>query len=150
MNDLHLPPAGHERRRGEQPPIKMLHVITRMIRGGADENTLYTVRGLDPTRYTVDLVVGHGSETECLEGLDPARVTRLDALVRDPHPIQDLVALVQLAWMIRRNRYQIVHTHTAKAGFLGRLAAALAGTPVIIHTVHGVTFHAHKIGRAHV
>ena len=143
MNDQHLPPAGHERRRGEQPPIKMLHVITRMIRGGADENTLYTVRGLDPTRYTVDLVVGHGSETECLEGLDPARVTRLDALVREPNPIKDLVALVQLAWMIRRNRYQIVHTHTAKAGFLGRLAAALAGTPVIIHTVHGVTFHAH-------
>ena len=137
-----LPPAG-ERRRGELPPIKMLHVITRMIRGGADENTLYTVRGLDPTRYTVDLVVGEGSEGEFMAGLDPARVTRLDALVRDPHPVKDLVALVQLAWMIRRNRYQIVHTHTAKAGFLGRLAAALAGTPVIIHTVHGVTFHDH-------
>lgn len=136
-------PSTPERRSGEQPPVRMLHVITRLIRGGADENTLYTVRGLDPSRYHVDLIVGRGSETECLAGIDPARVQRMDTLVRDPDPVRDLLCLIQMAWRIRRGRYQIVHTHTAKAGFLGRLAAALAGTPVIIHTVHGVTFHDH-------
>ena len=64
-------------------------------------------------------------------------------LVRDPHPVKDLVALCKLAALIRRGQYQIVHTHTAKAGFLGRLAAAMVGTPIIVHTVHGVTFHDH-------
>ncbi|MEY4070804.1 MAG: hypothetical protein RL721_1418 [Candidatus Eisenbacteria bacterium] len=132
-----------ERRRSDQAPVRMLHIITRLVRGGADENTLYTVRGLDPRRYEVDLVVGQGSDERCLEGLDPARVVRLDSLVRDPNPVLDLIALVRLAWRIRRGGYHIVHTHTAKAGFLGRLAAAIAGTPVIIHTVHGVTFHDH-------
>ena len=53
MNDQHLPPAGHERRRGEQPPIKMLHVITRMIRGGADENTLAQLRARYPQAMVV-------------------------------------------------------------------------------------------------
>jgi len=132
-----------ERRRDEQSPIRMLHVITRIVRGGADENTLYTVRGLDPRRYDVDLVVGADSEPEGLIGLDPARVLTMSELVRDPHPVKDVIALLKLAALMRRGRYQIVHTHTAKAGFLGRLAAALAGTPVIIHTVHGVTFHDH-------
>jgi glycosyltransferase involved in cell wall biosynthesis len=121
----------------------MLHIITRLVRGGADENTLYTVRGLDPRRYAVDLVVGAGSEPECLEGLDPARVIHMPELVRDPHPLKDAIALARLAGVVRRGHYQIVHTHTAKAGFLGRLAAALAATPIIIHTVHGVTFHDH-------
>lgn len=136
-------PAEADRRRGEQPPIRMLHVITRLVRGGADENTLYTVRGLDPRRYRVDLVIGAGSEAECLAGLDPARVIQMPELVRDPHPFKDVIALVRLTALVRRGRYQIVHTHTAKAGFLGRLAAALAGAPTIIHTVHGVTFHQH-------
>lgn len=136
-------PGGAERRRGELPPVRMLHIITRMVRGGADENTLYTVRGLDPTRYHVDLVVGDGSEDEFLRGLDASHVIRVPELVRSPHPVKDVIALFKLARMIRRGRYQIVHTHTAKAGFLGRLAAAMAGTPVIIHTVHGVTFHDH-------
>lgn len=132
-----------ERRTSEQPPIRMLHIITRMIHGGADENTLLTVRGLDPRRYVVDLAVGAGSDPGLLETLEAGRVHRVEALIRDPHPWKDLVALVRLSALIRQGRYQIVHTHTAKAGFLGRLAAALAGTPVIVHTVHGVTFPSH-------
>jgi glycosyltransferase involved in cell wall biosynthesis len=137
------PPAGIERRQGSQPPIRMLHIITRLIRGGADENTLYTVRGLDKRRYVVDLAVGAGSELSELEPLEDVGVHYVAQLVRDPHPIKDVVALLRLAALIRRGRYQIVHTHTAKAGFLGRLAAAMVGSPTIIHTVHGVTFHAH-------
>ena len=132
-----------DRRCGTFPPIRMLHVITRLVRGGADENTLFTVRGLDKRRYQVDLVVGDGSELDAFDALDEVPVHVLRDLVRDPHPWKDLVALVRLALLIRRGGYQIVHTHTAKAGFLGRLAAALVGAPIVIHTVHGVTFHDH-------
>jgi glycosyltransferase involved in cell wall biosynthesis len=121
----------------------MLHVITRLVPGGADENTLYTVKGLDPRRYRVDLAVGEGSDAALLEGLGPVNVHRIAGLVRDPHPLHDLRALIGLARLMRKHRYQIVHTHTAKGGFLGRLAAALVGTPIIVHTVHGVTFHDH-------
>ncbi len=132
-----------DRRRGLHPPVRMLHVITRLIRGGADENTLSTVRGLDPRRYQVDLVVGRGSDLELLRGLEGVGIHFLEDLTRDPHPLRDIAALVRLTRIIRRGGYQIVHTHTAKAGFLGRLAAALAGTPIIVHTVHGVTFPQH-------
>ena len=132
-----------DRRRGAFPPIRMLHVITRLVRGGADENTLYTVRGLDRRRYTVELAMGQGSELEHFYDHADLRVHVIPELVRDPHPWKDIVALFKLAGLMRRGRYQIVHTHTAKAGFLGRLAAAMVGSPIIIHTVHGVTFHAH-------
>lgn len=134
-------PQNSDRRRGTYPPVRMLHVITRLIRGGADENTLYTVRGLDKRRYRVDLVVGEGSELEAFGPIDDVTVHVVPELVRDPHPLKDLVALGKLTQIIRRGKYQIVHTHTAKAGFLGRLAAALVGSPIIVHTVHGVTFH---------
>jgi glycosyltransferase involved in cell wall biosynthesis len=132
-----------DRRRGMYPPVRMLHIITRLVRGGADENTVYTVRGLDKRRYVVDLAVGDGSELEHFGLLEDIGVHVVRELVRDPHPLKDLVALIKLAMLIRRGRYHIIHTHTAKAGFLGRLAAALVGTPIVIHTVHGVTFHAH-------
>jgi glycosyltransferase involved in cell wall biosynthesis len=141
---MHAPrPQGpnSERRQGGQPPVRMLHIITRLIRGGADENTLYTVRGLDRRRYQVDIAVGDGSELGAFGPLEDVGVHVVPELVREPHPWKDLVALVKLAVLIRRGRYQIVHTHTAKAGFLGRLAAALVGSPIIVHTVHGVTFH---------
>jgi glycosyltransferase involved in cell wall biosynthesis len=121
----------------------MLHVITRLIRGGADENTLYTVKGLDKQRYQVDLAVGSGSELSHFGELGDVGIHVVPELTRDPHPWKDLAALVKLAALMRRGRYEIVHTHTAKAGFLGRLAAAMVGSPIIIHTVHGVTFHAH-------
>lgn len=141
---------GPERRRGDQSPVRMLHVITRLIRGGADENTLHTVAGLDPRRYVVDLAVGAGSELDRFGSIPGVTVHVIPDLVRDPHPVRDVLALCELARLVRRGGYQIVHTHTAKAGFLGRLAAAIAGTPVVIHTVHGVTFHEHlgPCGRA--
>jgi glycosyltransferase involved in cell wall biosynthesis len=123
--------------------VRVLHVITRLIRGGADENTVHTVMGLPPERYEQHIVGGEGSDVSCF----PERirgVTRiLPELVRDPHPWKDLVALVKLARLMRAGRYQIVHTHTAKAGFLGRLAARLAGVPHVVHTLHGVSVHDH-------
>jgi glycosyltransferase involved in cell wall biosynthesis len=131
----------------------VLHIITRLIRGGADENTVFTVQRMDPDKYDAELLVGRGSETS---GFDPSvreRLRVLPDLVRDPHPIRDVVALVKMVRLMRRERYDIVHTHTAKAGFLGRLAARLAGVPHVVHTLHGVTFHDHihpAVRRAYV
>ncbi len=61
-------------------------------------------------------------------------------LVRDPAPVQDAVALVRLYQLMRRGKFDLVHTHTSKAGILGRLAARVAGVPYIVHTPHGHVF----------
>lgn len=123
--------------------IRVLHVITRLIRGGADENTVFTVEGVDPERYDSRILAGLGSEVDGFPEEIRRRTEVLPDLVRDPHPWHDLVALVRMTRIIRRGRYHIVHTHTAKAGFLGRIAARLAGAPHVVHTLHGVTFHEH-------
>jgi glycosyltransferase involved in cell wall biosynthesis len=123
--------------------IRVLHVITRLIRGGADENTVSTVEGMDPERWEADLLAGHGSEVSGFSPLIREHTTILRDLVRDPNPVRDVIALVRMVRLIRRGRYDIVHTHTAKAGFLGRIAARIAGVPHVVHTLHGVTFHGH-------
>jgi hypothetical protein len=131
-------------------PVRVLHVITRLIVGGAQENTMWTAdllnRGWPGSgRYQVDVVAGAqtGPEGSLLEEVRERGtvVTLLPALRREPAPFRDLAALVRLVHLIRRGRYRIVHTHSSKAGVLGRLAARLAGVPVIVHTVHGWSFH---------
>ena len=134
-------------------PLRVHHIITRMIIGGAQENTLYTVEGLhaDP-RFEVTLVTGPavGPEGDLLargraRGL---RITVIPAMRRAINPWRDLVTLVRLFRLFVRERPDIVHTHSSKAGILGRLAARLAGVPVVIHTIHGLPFHPYQ-GRAH-
>lgn len=123
--------------------IRVLHVITRLIRGGADENTVFTVEGMDASRYESDIIAGRGSEVDGFSERIRQCTRVLPELVRDPHPWYDVVALFKLTRLIRRGRYDIVHTHTAKGGFLGRVASRLAGVPHVVHTLHGVTFHDH-------
>jgi len=127
----------------EQRKVRVAHVITRLIRGGADENTVFTVLGMDPDRYEVHILAGRGSE---LSGFPPKIhhcTAVIPELVRDPRPVQDLIALAKITRIFRQGRYDLVHTHTAKAGFIGRVAARLAGVPCVVHTLHGVTFHEH-------
>jgi glycosyltransferase involved in cell wall biosynthesis len=127
------------------PPRKVLHIITRLIVGGAQENTLLSVEGLDRMpEFEVTLVTGvdRGPEGDLLDRA--RRTTRLvivDELGRAISPWADLVAFVKLYRLIRRGRYDIVHTHSSKAGVLGRIAAWLAGTPIIVHTLHSLVFH---------
>jgi len=126
-------------------PVRVLHIITRLIVGGAQENTLLSVEGLDRlTEYEVTLVTGvdNGPEGDLLERA--RRTTRLvivPELGRSINPLSDVAASYKLYRLIRTGRYHIVHTHSSKAGVLGRLAAKLAGTPIVVHTLHSLVFH---------
>jgi glycosyltransferase involved in cell wall biosynthesis len=124
-----------------RPKIRVLHVITRLVPGGADENTLATVEGLDKSLYEVDLLIAGQSDFAFAAKTQATRLIILNELVRELKWFLDVKALVKLVRIIRRHRYHIVHTHTAKAGMLGRLAGFIVKTPLVIHTLHGSTFH---------
>ena len=123
-------------------PVLVHRVIARLNVGGPAQHVVHLAQGLDATgRFRTRLVAGSVSETEGdmawyarERGVD---VTFLPELSRAPRPAADLRALAALVRLFRRERPAVVHTHTAKAGTLGRLAAILAGVPVRIHTFHG-------------
>lgn len=127
--------------------MRVTHVITRLIVGGAQENTVASVLGLRKKPcLQIDLISGPTTGPEgSLENSfseNPGLLTVLPELVRPVHPWPDGRALCRLIEIFRRTRPDIVHTHSGKAGILGRLAAARAGVPVIIHTIHGPSFGA--------
>lgn len=124
--------------------MKICHVITRLIIGGAQENTIFTVKGLKKRGHTVDLISGpsggpEGSLEDQLKGIN---LIILKEMVREINPFLDIRCFLKLLSLFRKNRYDIVHTHSAKAGILGRIAAKIAcRKTVVIHTVHGLSFH---------
>jgi glycosyltransferase involved in cell wall biosynthesis len=125
--------------------MRVTHVITRLIVGGAQENTIASVLGLrEKAGLDVDLVAGptlgpEGSLESLLKEC-PTLLTIVPELVRPVHPWKDCLAWQKLTEFFRAHRPEIVHTHSSKAGVLGRLAAARAGVPIIIHTIHGPSF----------
>jgi glycosyltransferase involved in cell wall biosynthesis len=129
-------------------PIRVLHIITRMIVGGAQENTLLSVEGLDDLpEYEVTLASGvdNGPEGDLLaRARQTTRLLIVPELGRSVNPLSDVKAFWKLYRLIRNGRYHIVHTHSSKAGVLGRLAAKLAGTPLIVHTLHSLVFHEYQ------
>lgn len=124
---------------------KVLHPITRLIIGGAQENTMLTAQLLDKAQWDVEIVAGPqtGSEGSLIEAVQERGISLIlePTMVRELNPIKDLLALIRLTQLMRRGRYTIVHTHSSKAGILGRWAAKLAGVPIIVHTVHGWAHH---------
>jgi len=141
-------------------------VITRMT-AGAGGVALRGALALDPDRYAVTIITGGTglsgqrveSTDEVVTGIDAVKdapvgdllaeayaagfdVVRVPALVPQLAPRRDAAALRTLAALYATGRYDIVHTHSAKAGALGRIAAARAGVPWIVHTYHGFPFHA--------
>jgi glycosyltransferase involved in cell wall biosynthesis len=128
--------------------MKVVHVITRLILGGAQENTLFTVEGLDKKDYDVTLVTGPalGPEGSLIERAkaNGVKLVVVRSLRREISPGYDLVAFRRLLKYFRREKPTIVHTHSSKAGVLGRLAARLAKVPVILHTIHGMPFHQYQ------
>jgi glycosyltransferase involved in cell wall biosynthesis len=129
--------------------IRVLHVITRLIVGGAQENTLYTAIGQhrDP-RYEVTLLAGidEGREGDLHDVARAAgvRLVLLPTLVRPIRPLSDARALLWMVAFMRHERFDIVHTHSSKAGILGRLAARIAGVPIVVHTLHSLVFHEYE------
>jgi glycosyltransferase involved in cell wall biosynthesis len=125
--------------------MRVTHVITRLIVGGAQENTIASVLGLRAKPgVEVDLVAGptlgpEGSLEPVLGGCK-GLLTIVPQLVRPLHLWKDGLAWRKLTELFRARRPHIVHTHSGKAGVLGRLAAARAGVPIIIHTIHGPSF----------
>lgn len=130
---------------GQGARVRVLRVIARLNVGGPALHATLLNERLDPARYDSLLVAGTEEPSEgnylALRGKSLERLVVLPALGREIRGWQDLVALVQLTRLVRQVRPHIVHTHTAKAGALGRLAAWLAGVPVIVHTYHGHVFH---------
>jgi len=129
--------------------IKIAHIITRMIIGGAQENTLYTVEGLMADhQYDVTLITGptFGPEGSLMDQVraKSIRVIMVPTLRRNINPFLDLIAFFHLVTILRREKFDIVHTHSSKAGILGRLAAHFTRTKIIIHTIHGLPFHAYE------
>jgi hypothetical protein len=125
--------------------MRVVHVITRLILGGAQENTVASVLGLrGKAGLDVRLVSGpttgpEGSLESSFAGWPHALAIERH-LVRPVSPVQDLAALRSLTKYFRRERPDLVHTHSGKAGILGRLAAHRARVPLIVHTIHGPSF----------
>jgi len=125
--------------------MRITHVITRLVVGGAQENTLTTVLGLQKIPdIEVGLISGptHGAEGSLEQSVIRAGINfrLVPELVRPVHPLKDLIALRKLTRILREQSPDIVHTHSGKAGVLGRLAAHRAAVPVIIHHIHGPSF----------
>ncbi len=127
--------------------IKVAHIITRMVKGGAQENTLYTVKHLAPRKYDTYLISGPplGGEGS-IEDRIPSQVNfiKIEELVRPIHPCKDIIAFLKIFLLCLREKFDIVHTHTSKAGILGRWAARLSGTRIIVHTPHGHIFYGYE------
>lgn len=125
--------------------MKVCHVITRMILGGAQENTFLTCKGLQERGWDVTLLAGPQTGTEgslqerCRQ--EGFRFEIIESMLRQVSLLNDWRAMRAMrAWM-EREKPDIVHTHSSKAGILGRVAARRAGVPIIIHTVHGMSFN---------
>ncbi|MGH7939768.1 MAG: glycosyltransferase family 4 protein [Limisphaerales bacterium] len=129
--------------------MRVTHIITRLIVGGAQENTVATVAGLSQIPgVDARLISGATSgpegslEPEARRALGEERFVVVPELVRSIHPLKDWLALRKLERILRGQAPEIVHTHSSKAGVLGRLAAKRAGVPLIVHTIHGPPFGA--------
>ena len=117
----------------------VVHLITKLELGGAQLNTVHTVEHLDPNCFDTYLLSGPGGLLEPqLAGA--GRMILIPALTRDIRLGKDLRALFSLICLFKKIKPRIVHTHSSKAGILGRLAAFLAGVPIVVHSVHGFSF----------
>lgn len=121
--------------------LKIVHVLTRMLRGGSEENTLHSCRTQGDDGHQVFLIHGDEFDPKVVaraEGL--ATVIRVDSLVHPISPVNDVKAVRDIAALFRELKPDIVHTHQSKAGILGRVAARLANVPIIVHGVHILPF----------
>src|SRR5215467_6253950 len=126
--------------------MKIVHIITRLIVGGAQENTLLSCEGQHQLGHEVTLITGPsiGPEGSLLERAKNFgyRVIVLDSMRRAILPGKDYFTYRALVKTLRELKPDVAHTHSSKAGIIGRWAAAKAGVPAVIHTIHGLAFTA--------
>jgi len=125
--------------------MHVVHIITRMIVGGAQENTILTCEGLHAGGQRVTLISGptYGPEGSLIPRARRGGYTFIEVheLRRNIHPWMDACAWRELTAFLRDLKPDVVHTHSSKAGILGRFAARDARVPVVIHTIHGMSFN---------
>lgn len=125
--------------------MRIAQVITRLIIGGAQENTILTCEGLVAAGHDVTLI--SGVETGPEGSLWPraeqcgAKNVRVQSLRRNVHPLAEIRCCRELERIFRGGHFDVVHTHSSKAGILGRRAAHRAGVPFVVHTIHGMSFN---------
>ncbi|MGD8499751.1 MAG: glycosyltransferase family 4 protein [Phycisphaerales bacterium] len=134
--------------------MKIVHIITRLILGGAQENTLITCKLLAQRGHDVTLITGPaiGPEGELFEQAKGQgyEVVVVDRLRRAINPYNDVVSYFQMKKLLHELQPDVVHTHSAKAGILGRFAGySLKGKwgenlPAVVHTIHGLAFHPYQ------
>lgn len=122
--------------------IKVLHVITHLPIGGAQDNTLYTVELLDKKKYDISLCCNlDGELVERAKKVEAVKLFDIPFLGREVSPYRDIRAFLSLYKLFKEEDFTIIHTHSSKAGLLARLAAVLNKTPIVIHTIHGFAFN---------
>ncbi|MEX0741352.1 MAG: glycosyltransferase, partial [Phycisphaeraceae bacterium] len=121
--------------------MKILHLITRLILGGAQENTLLSCEGQAAAGHEVTLAFGpiYGPEGSLLERAQGGgyELAELSAMIRAVRPWTDVRCYYQVRKLIRELKPDVVHTHSSKAGIIGRAAAWAEGVPAVVHTIHG-------------
>jgi len=125
--------------------MKIAHVITRLIIGGAQENTILSCERLTERGHDVTLIAGPetGAEGSLWDRAKDScgNVICAPSLRRNIHPIDELRCLRHLTRLFRSHSFDVVHTHSSKAGILARRAAYKARVPIVVHTVHGMSFN---------
>ncbi len=121
---------------------RVLHIITDLPIGGAQDNTLYTLELLNRNKYEVFFACNMSGEyVDRALAIEYCEIYDIKSMQRDVNPLRDIKTLIELTKLIRKEKFDIVHTHSTKPGVIGRFAAFIAGTPIIVHTVHGFPFH---------
>lgn len=125
--------------------IKVIHVITKLELGGAQQNTIYTVSNLSNEIFEVKLITGRGGilDKEVKNKLKE-KVIFVKNLKREISPLNDILALIKIALILIKEKPHIIHTHSSKAGIIARFSAFLARVKIIIHTYHGFGFHEYQ------
>jgi len=119
----------------------VLHIHTLPIISGSGIHTLTMMKGLDKSKFEVEFACAPGGDLIDEVVSCGIRFHQIRNFVQEISIYDDLMALFELICLMMRQRFDIVHTHNSKAGFIGRLAARIAGVPIIVHTIHGFAFH---------
>jgi glycosyltransferase involved in cell wall biosynthesis len=133
-----------EKKKIMQPPLKIIRIQSRIVVGGPALHTILLSKGLNTKLFKSQLVGGINNNTEksLISNAQKMNITCniINEMGREINILDDLISLIKLIRLIKREKPQIVHTHTAKAGTIGRIAALLSGVPFIYHTFHGHVF----------